>query len=240
MTIDLLAIVAHPDDAELCCAGTLLKHKDLGYTIGIIDLTRGELGSRGSAELREKEAKKSAEILGLSARVNLDLGDGVFENNHQTRLKIIEQVRKFQPKVVLTNTISDRHADHGRAGKLVADACFYSGLRKIETSFNGQNQEAWRPKQVWHMIQDHYHHPDIVVDISEYWQRKLESIRAFSSQFYSENDNDHQPQTPISSREFWDFLEARARDYARPINGKYGEGFLRNRYIGVNNLFDLI
>ena len=237
MKIDLLVIVAHPDDAELCCAGTLLKHKQLGYSIGIVDLTRGELGSRGSADIRDKEAAARAQVLGLDARENLDLGDGQFENNHASRLRIIEQIRKYQPEIVLTNAISDRHPDHGRAAKLVSDACYFSGLLKIETAMNGEQQSHWRPKQVWHMLQDYYHHPDIVIDVTEHWAKKMEAIACFSSQFFQEKDEG--PKTPISSKEFWDFLEARARTVGRPSGFTLGEGFTKSRTIGVNNLFDL-
>ncbi len=240
MKLDILAIVAHPDDVELCASGTLLRHKALGYKIGIVDLTQGELGSRGSAELRLQEAKKSSEILQLDARENINIGDGLFENNAQTRIKVIEQIRRFKPEIVLTNAVSDRHPDHGRAGKLVADACFYSGLIKIDTNWQHEEQEAWRPQQLWHMIQDYYHEPDIIVDISEYWATKMQSIYAFSSQFYSENEEQSAPKTPISGKDFIHFLESRARQFARPIGAEFAEGFVRSRPMGCNNLFDLI
>ncbi len=239
MKIDILAIVAHPDDAELCCSGTLLKHKDLGYSIGIVDLTMGELGSRGSATLRLQEAEESSKILGLSVRENLNLGDGSFENKPESRLKIMEQIRRFQPKIVLTNSIQDRHPDHGRAAKLVADACFYSGLIKIESSWDNEPQQAWRPTQLWHMLQDFYHHPDIVVDITPYWAKKLESIYAFSSQFYSENDSKDAVNTPISGKDFIQFIEARAREMGRLAKYELAEGFVRSRAIGVPDLMNL-
>lgn len=238
MKIDLLAIVAHPDDAELCCAGTLLKHKALGYTTGIIDLTRGEMGSRGTAETRKNEAEKSSQILGLSARSNLDLGDAKFANSFENIIKIVEQIRHFQPEIVLTNTLSDRHPDHARAAKLVAESCFYSGLLKIETQWENKTQQKWRPKQIWHMIQDHYHSPDILIDITEQWATKRKSIQAFSSQFYQKNDQE--PKTPISGKDFWDFLEARAREFGRPISAEFAEGFLKSRNFGINNLFELV
>ena len=238
MKIDLLAIVAHPDDAELCCAGTFIKHKKLGYSIGIVDLTRGELGSRGSAEIREMEAKKSSQVLGLDVRENLNLGDGTFENNFENKLKIIEQIRRFQPEIIITNITQDRHPDHGRAAKLVSDACFYSGLVKIESRWENNKQSAWRPKQVWHMIQDYYHQPDVIIDISEEWDEKRKAIQAFSSQFYQPDDSG--PKTPISGKDFWDFLEARARSFGRPINAEYGEGFVKSRDFGISNLFKIL
>ena len=238
MKINLLAIVAHPDDAELCCAGTLLKHKQLDYSIGIIDLTKGEMGSRGTAETRAAEANKSATILGLSARENLDLGDATFANNFENKLAIIEQIRRFQPDIVLTNTVKDRHPDHERAGKLVADSCFYSGLLKIETSWEDQSQQVWRPKQLWHMVQDYYVEPDISIDVTAFWEQKREAILAFSTQFYQEEDNG--PKTPISGKDFWDFLEARARQFGRPIGAEFGEGFVKSRDFGVTNLFELV
>ena len=238
MKTDLLAIVAHPDDAELCCAGTLIKHKKLGYSIGIVDLTRGELGSRGSAEIREMEAKKSSQVLGLDVRENLNLGDGTFENNFKNKLKIIEQIRRFQPEIIITNITQDRHPDHGRAAKLVTDACFYSGLVKIESRWENNKQSAWRPKQVWHMIQDYYHQPDVIIDISEEWDEKRKAIQAYSSQFYQPNDDG--PKTPISGKDFWDFLEARARSFGRPISAEYGEGFVKSRDFGISNLFEIL
>lgn len=239
MKIDILAIVAHPDDAELGCSGTLLKHKQLGYSIGIVDLTAGELGSRGTAVTREQEAAKSSEILGLSARENLNIGDGTFENNAATRIKIIQQIRRFKPEIIITNAIRDRHPDHGRAAKLVADACFYSGLIKIETTQQNQRQDPWRPKQLWHMIQDYHIEPDIVIDITEHWEAKLSSIEAFSTQFSKETANSSGPQTPISTANFWHSLEARARTLARPIGADFAEGFTKSRYIGISDLFDL-
>lgn len=239
MKIDILAIVAHPDDAELCCSGTLLKHHQLGYKIGIIDLTAGELGSRGNRETRAQEAQNASSILNLSYRKNLNLGDGTFMNTPESRLPIIEQIRKCQPEIVITNAIQDRHPDHGRAAKLVADACFFSGLLKIETHLDGQNQMHWRPKQLWHCIQDYHIEPDIVIDITEHWSKKIDSILAFKTQFHSTENNHQEIQTPISSKDFFNFLEARARILGRPIQATYGEGFTKSRYIGVQNLFDL-
>lgn len=239
MKIDLLAIVAHPDDAELCCSGTLLKHQQLGYSIGILDLTAGELGSRGTRQTRKEEAHNSSKILNLSYRHNLDLGDGTFTNTHENRLPIIEQIRKCQPEIVITNAIMDRHPDHGRAAKLVSDACFFSGLIKIETTHENQTQQQWRPKQIWHCIQDYHIEPDIVIDVSEQWNQKINAILAFKTQFHSAKDDQEEIQTPISSKDFFDFLEARARTLGRPIGATFGEGFTKSKYVGVRNLFDL-
>lgn len=239
MKIDLLAIVAHPDDAELCCGGTLIKHQQEGFKIGIVDLTQGELGSRGSRDIRMEEAKRASELLKLSGRESLDLGDGKFENTHEDRLPIIQQIRRFQPEIVITNALSDRHPDHGRSAKLVADACFFSGLVRIETQFEGEAQQAWRPKNVWHMMQDHYHHPDIVIDVTDQWEKRQEAILAFSTQFHNPNDTSAEPKTPISGKDFWNFLDARGREMGRLIRTTYGEGFIKSRPVGVNNLFDL-
>jgi bacillithiol biosynthesis deacetylase BshB1 len=236
--LDILAVGVHPDDIELGCSGTLLKHIALGKTCGVLDLTKGELGSRGSVELREIEAKKSAKVLGLDCRISLDLEDGYFENNFDSQKKIIEVLRMYKPELVLANAVSDRHPDHGRAAKLVADACFYSGLSKIETTYNGIKQESWRPKAVYHYIQDHTLKPDFVVDVSPYADKKQEAIMCFSSQFYNPNSNE--PQTPISSPEFLESVFSKMSIFGRAIGVRYAEGFTVNRYIGVNNLFDLI
>jgi len=238
MKVDVLAIGVHPDDVELGCSGTLAKHIAMGKTIAILDLTLGELGTRGSAELRTKEAADSAKLLGVSSRTQLDFKDGFFQNNEAHQLKIIEQIRRYQPDIVLCNAISDRHPDHGRAAKLTADACFYSGLVKIETQLSGSPQKAWRPKAVYHYIQDHYIHPDFVIDISAFFETKHKSIMAFSSQFYSANSNE--PQTPISSKEFLESLDSKMSIWGRSIGVKYAEGFTVNRYPGINSLFDLI
>jgi len=238
MKVDVLAIGVHPDDVELGCSGTLAKHIAMGKLVGILDLTLGELGTRGSAELRTKEAHESAKILGVSFRTQLNFKDGFFQNNEEHQRKIIEQIRKHQPEIILCNAVSDRHPDHGRAAKLVADACFYSGLIKIETLINNIPQKAWRPKAVYHYIQDHYIHPDFVIDISDFFEIKHKSIMAFSSQFYSANSNE--PQTPISSKEFLESLNSKMSLWGRSIGVTYAEGFTVNRYPGVNSLFDLI
>lgn len=233
MKLDILAFGAHPDDVEISCAGTILKHIDEGYKCGIIDLTQGELGTRGNAELRMQEAERAKEILGLSARENLELADGFFLNDEEHQYPIIKMIRKYQPEIVLANSIRDRHPDHGKAAKLVADACFLAGLIKIETG-----QEAWRPKAVYHYIQDEYIHPDFTVDVTPYFEKKMESIRAYSSQFY-QPDSDL-PETPISGKGFLDLIEAKAINFGRPTGVKYAEGFTKTRYVGVNNLFDLV
>jgi len=238
MKLDILVLPVHPDDAELGCSGTILKEVALGRKVGIVDLTRGELGTRGSAEIRDKEAAASAKILGLTMRDNLGLPDGFFENNKPHQLKVIEAIRRFRPEIVITNAYHDRHPDHGRASDLVEDSAFLSGLRKIETSFNGEKQEEWRPKLVLHFIQDNYIKPDILIDVTEYWDQKLESIHAFGSQFFNP-EWEGEPQTYISSPEFIQVIEARAREYGKSIGVKFAEGFISRKILGVNDLFDL-
>jgi bacillithiol biosynthesis deacetylase BshB1 len=238
MKLDILVLPVHPDDAELGCSGTILKEVALGRKVGIVDLTRGELGTRGSAEIRDKEAAVSAKILGLTMRDNLGLPDGFFENNKPHQLKVIEAIRRFRPEIVITNAYHDRHPDHGRASDLVEDSAFLSGLRKIETSFNGEKQEEWRPKLVLHFIQDNYIKPDILIDVTEYWDQKLESIHAFGSQFFNP-EWEGEPQTYISSPEFIQVIEARAREYGKSIGVKFAEGFISRKILGVNDLFDL-
>jgi len=238
LKLDILVLPVHPDDAELGCSGTIVKEIALGRKVGIVDLTRGELGTRGSAEIREEEAKASAKILGLTIRENLAIPDGFFENTKEYQLKVITAIRKFQPEIVITNAYHDRHPDHGRASQLVEDAAFLSGLRKIETSADGKPQEPWRPKQLLHFIQDNYIHPDIVVDVTDYWDRKVESIYAFGSQFFNPNWK-NEPQTYISSPEFMAVIEARAKEFGKSIGVKYAEGFLSKKLLGVNSLFDL-
>ena len=236
--LDILAIGAHPDDVELSCSGTIAKQISFGNKVGVIDLTEGELGTRGNAELRRMEAKKAAEILGLSFRECLNLGDGAFENNFQSRLKLIEIIRSCRPSVVLANAPNDRHPDHGRAAKLVADACFYSGLAKIETTFQGEKQEAFRPKAVFHYVQDNYLEPSFCVDVTDFIEVKLNAIQAFSSQFYNPDSNE--PETPISSKEFLESVLAKMQVFGRRLGVRYAEGFISNRTIGVNSVFDLI
>lgn len=237
MKIDVLAFAAHPDDVELTAAGTLLRHKEKGYTIGIVDLTQGELGTRGNAETRKAESQKASQILGLDIRENLGMSDGFFENNQANQLLVIEAIRAYQPEIILCNSVSDRHIDHGRASKLVSDAAFLSGLVKIETHREGLVQKPWRPKAVYHYIQDRYIHPDLVVDITPYFEQKQKAILAYETQFY--NSNNEMPQTPISSKDFLDFLEGRALEFGRIIGTRYGEGFTVERSPGVDDLMGL-
>lgn len=238
MKLDILAFGAHPDDVELSCSGTLMKQIDAGFTVGVVDLTQGELGSRGTVETRYEEAARSAEILGLTARVNLKMQDGLFEINEANKRLIVEQIRYFQPKIVLANALNDRHPDHGRASKLVSEACFLSGLRKYHTEWGGHLQEAFRPDAVYHYIQDYHIEPDVVVDVSAYVERKMAAIQAFSTQFY--NPDSSEPDTPISGKDFMDFIESRMKQFGRPIGADYAEGFNVERYPGVALLSDLI
>ncbi|HCQ14392.1 bacillithiol biosynthesis deacetylase BshB1 [Flavobacterium sp.] len=237
MKLDILAFGAHPDDVELGCSGTIAKEIALGKKVGIIDLTRGELGTRGSVEIRNSESAKASEILGISARENLDMRDGFFVNDEAHQMKIIQMLRKYQPEIVLCNAIDDRHIDHGKGSKLVSDSCFLSGLRMIETSLDGENQVAWRPKVVYHYIQWKNLEPDLVVDISGFMDVKMESILAYSSQFYNPNTNE--PESPISSKNFLDSVKYRAQDLGRIVGVDYAEGFTVERYLTVNSLSDL-
>jgi bacillithiol biosynthesis deacetylase BshB1 len=239
LKLDILVLSVHPDDAELGCAGTILKHIALGKKVGIVDLTRGELGTRGSAEIRDQEAAASAQILGLSARENLGLPDGFFENTREYQLQVIAAIRKYQPQIILTNAYHDRHPDHGRASDLVETAVFLSGLRKIETSINGEAQHPWRPELLLHFIQDEYIKPDILIDVTDYWDKKIESIHAFGSQFFNPNW-ENEPQTYISSPDFIQLIEARAREFGKVIKVKYAEGFTSRKILGVDNLFSLL
>jgi len=238
LKLDILVMAVHPDDAELGCSGTILKEISIGRKVGILDFTRGELGTRGSAEIRDQEAAESSKIMGLSARENLAFRDGFFNNDEEHQIKIVEVIRRYQPDIVLANAIDDRHPDHGRASKLAVDACFLSGLRKIPTfEKNGSQQKEWRPKQLLHYIQDRYIEPDFVIDITDFWELKEQAIRAFKSQFFDPNSSD--PSSYISSPEFLDFIESRSREMGHKIGVKYGEGFTSYRTLGVNSVFDL-
>ena len=238
LKLDILVMAVHPDDAELGCSGTILKEISIGRKVGILDFTRGELGTRGSAEIRDQEAAESSKIMGLSARENLAFRDGFFNNDEEHQIKIVEVIRRYQPDIVLANAIDDRHPDHGRASKLAVDACFLSGLRKIPTfEKNGSPQKEWRPKQLLHYIQDRYIEPDFVIDITDFWELKEQAIRAFKSQFFDPNSSD--PSSYISSPEFLDFIESRSREMGHKIGVKYGEGFTSYRTLGVNSVFDL-
>ena len=242
MKVDILAIAAHPDDVELSCCGTLLRHIDQGYSVGLLDLTRGELGTRGSAELRDQEAENARQIMGALFRKNLALPDGFFAHQRETLLRIIEVIRFCQPSVVLANAPRDRHPDHGRASKIISDACYFSGLSKIQTSHtDGSFQEKWRPDAVYHYIQDYFLEPDFVVDITDYLERKFECIKAFKSQFHLPDEAEYkdEEQTPISGADFMEFLRSRGRDFGRPAGFDYAEGFVVDRTLGIRNLFDL-
>lgn len=238
MKLDILAIGVHPDDVELSCAGTILKEIDAGKKVGVLDLTIGELGTRGSGALRLEEAAKSSKILGLSCRENLGMADGFFKNDSDHQIAIAKILRKYQPDIVLANAIEDRHPDHGRAAKLIADACFYSGLRRIETEIDGIKQEAWRPRAVYHYIQDYFIKPDFVVPIDPYVETKIKAIKAFSSQFY--NPDSDEPESPISVPNLFDFLRGRMAQMGRYIGAEYGEGFTVQRPAGVDSLDRLI
>jgi bacillithiol biosynthesis deacetylase BshB1 len=238
MKLDILAFGAHPDDIELSCGGTIAKEISLGKKVGIVDLTRGELGTRGSAALRDKEAAKASKILGVSVRENLGFADGFFVNDKKHQIGIIKMLRKYQPEIVLCNAIDDRHIDHPKGSNLVSDACFLSGLIKIETALDGKQQEKWRPKLVYHYIQWKSIEPDFVVDISGFIDTKNEAILAYSSQFYDPNSKE--PESPITSKNFIDSVNYRARDLGRLIGVDYAEGFNTERYVAVESLDKLI
>lgn len=238
MKLDILAIGAHPDDVELSCSGTLLKHIAFGKACGILDLTAGELGTRGSAEIRLKEAADAAKILGLELRDNLQMADGFFKNDKEHQLPIIKKIREYRPEIVLCTAVHDRHPDHGRASQLVSEACFYSGLIKLETELNGKKQEAWRPKAVYHYIQDKQLKPDFVVDVTAFVDKKMEAIQAFQSQFY--NPDSKEPETVISVKNFFDVVKGKMSVLGRDAGFEYAEGFIVERSIGLSNLFDII
>lgn len=238
MKLDILIFAVHPDDAELGCSGTILKHKAAGKKVGVIDLTRGELGSRGSAEIRDKEARDAAAIMGLDIRENLAMRDGFFAHDEQHLLQVIRKIRQYQPAIVIGNAFTDRHPDHGRASKLINDAVFLSGLVKIQTELDGVSQQQWRPDILLHFIQDTYIKPDILIDVTEFWDKKMESIHAYKTQFYSP-DYDEENQTYISNPDFVKAVEARARDYGKSIGVRFAEGFTSSKLLGVNSLFDL-
>lgn len=238
MKLDILAFGAHPDDVELGCSGTIAKEISLGKKVGIIDLTRGELGTRGSAEIRDKEAQAAAKILGVAVRENLSFRDGFFVNDEKHQLEIIKMIRKYQPEIVLCNAIEDRHIDHGKGSSLVSDACFLSGLIRIETAMDGVSQKAWRPKVVYHYIQWKNIEPDFAVDISGFMDLKMESVLAYGTQFYDPDSKE--PVTPITSKNFLDSIKYRAQDLGRLIGVEYAEGFTVERYLAVNSLGDLI
>ena len=235
--IQVLAVAVHPDDVELCCSGTLMMEKLHGKTIGVVDLTRGELSTRGTPELRAREAAAAARIMDLDIRENLGMADGFFQINEENQRKLVKAIRAYQPEIVLAAALADRHPDHGRAGKLISESCFLSGLRKITTlDEKGLEQAAWRPKYVFHFIQDRFYQPNFVYDISATFDRKLEAIKAYSSQFHSTDYKEDEPQTYISSPEFMDSIIGRAQMLGKMIGVKYAEGFLSEKMIGVSSL----
>lgn len=237
--VDILAIGVHPDDVELSCSGTLLKHIELGYRVGLLDLTKGELGTRGNAETRTEEAMKAAGMLGAQFRTQLDLHDGFFNSDKSSILKIISVVRSSRPKIVLANALSDRHPDHGRSAKLVADAVFYSGLKKIASfDLDLNEQERWRPMQILHYIQDHQLEADVLFDISRFIERKLEIIQCFSSQFYNPLSNE--PDSPISGKDFFDVIKAKNKTFGRAISVDYAEGFNTNGPIQLKDFIETL
>lgn len=237
MKLDILAIGAHPDDVELGCGATIAKEISLGKSVGILDLTRGELGTRGSAEIRDKEAKAAGEILGVSVRENLAFADGFFINDKEHQLEIIKILRKYKPTIVLCNAVDDRHIDHPKGSQLVSDACFLSGLIKIETTFEGEKQEAWRPKQVYHYIQWKNIEPDFVVDVSGFMETKIKAVKAYGSQFYDPNSKE--PSSPISSKNFIDSITYRAQDLGRLVGTEFAEGFNSERYVTIKSFDNL-
>jgi bacillithiol biosynthesis deacetylase BshB1 len=230
MKLDILVMAAHPDDAELSCAGTILKHIAAGKKVGIVDFTRGELGTRGTPEIRLQESADATKILGLHARENLGIRDGFFRNDEETQLKLIEVIRKYQPEIVLANALEDRHPDHGKGAQLAIDACFLSGLRQVKTG----DLPAWRPSKVYHYIQDRYLEPDFVVDISTHWDQKEAAIRAFKSQFF--DPTSAEPASYISSPDFLNFIQARGMEMGHKIGVKYGEGFQSQKTLEVKSL----
>jgi bacillithiol biosynthesis deacetylase BshB1 len=230
--VDLLVISAHPDDAEISAAGTIIKSVKEGKTVALVDLTQGELGTRGSAELRMAEAENASRIMGTNLRENLEMADCFFTDTPENKMLVIDAIRKYRPEIVFTNSLRDRHPDHARAAKLVADCCFYAGLPKIVS-----NHEAWRPRALYHFNQDYYNTPDFVVDITEHMDQKIEALKAFSSQFF--DPNAEEPKTPISGKEFFDFVKGRAMDFGRFAGYQYGEGFVASRPIGMRDVFNL-
>lgn len=240
MKLDILAIGAHPDDVELGCGATIAKEIANGKKVGVIDLTRGELGTRGTAETRDVEAENAANILGVSVRVNMEFADGFFVNDKIHQMELIKMIRKYRPDIVLCNAIDDRHIDHGKGSQLVSDACFLSGLIKIDTKFPDDDgwQDPWRPKQVYHYIQWKNLEPDFVVDVTGYLDKKLEAVFAYKTQFHQQDSNE--PKTPISTTNFKDSITYRAQDMGRLIGTEHAEGFTVERYVAVKSLYDLI
>jgi N-acetylglucosamine malate deacetylase 1 len=237
MKLDILVFAAHPDDAELSCSGTIIKHIEAGLKVGVIDLTKGELGTRGTTEIRAKEATEASRIMNLAIRDNLGMADGFFELTEDNKLAVVIEIRKYCPDIILANAVSDRHPDHGRASRLVSEACFLSGLTKVKTVIDGNEQNAWRPKAVYHYIQDRYIKPDFIVDISAQMESRIKAQMAYASQLY--NADSKEPETVISSKQFFDSLNARALELGRIIGASYGEGFITERIPGITDLLVL-
>lgn len=239
MKLDILAFGAHPDDVELGCGATLAKEVANGKKVGIIDLTRGELGTRGTAETRDTESKNAANVLGVAMRTNMEFADGFFVNNKEHQIELIKMIRKYKPEIVICNAIDDRHIDHGKGSSLVSDACFLSGLLKIDTKCEDYDgfQEPWRPKTIYHYIQWKNLEPDLVVDVSGYIDIKMEAVLAYKTQFFDPKSNE--PETPISSKNFTDSVKYRARDLGRLVGVEYAEGFTVKKYPTVSSLFDI-
>jgi len=239
MKLDVLAIGVHPDDVELGCSGTLIKEVKRGKTVGIVDLTEGELGTRGTVETRYQEAADASKIIGAVARENLQMRDGFFKNDEEHQMKVIQVLRKYQPEIVIANILEDRHPDHGRAGHLVYDACFLSGLKQVKTiDEKGAEQEKWRPKYLLHFIQDRFYEPDVIVDITDAFEQKMASIKAYTTQFFSSSSTE--PETYISKPDFLDAIVARARVLGKRIGVQFAEGFLSKKNIGIANLDALV
>lgn len=239
MKLDILAFASHPDDVELGCAGTIIAHIRQGKKVGVADITQGELGTRGTPEIRAQESEAASKLLGIHTRVNIGLADGFFRSDKDQLLAVVKVIRQFQPEIALMNAVHDRHPDHGRGSALASEACFLAGLKQIKTlDDTGTEQEAWRPKAVYHYIQDRFIQPDLVVDITDYCEDKMATILAFKSQFYDPHNTN--PNTYISDPNFLKFVEARAREMGHSIGVVFGEGFTKERHIGVRNLFDLI
>jgi bacillithiol biosynthesis deacetylase BshB1 len=239
MKLDVLAIGVHPDDVELGCSGTLIKEVKRGKKAGVIDLTQGELGTRGTIETRFQEAEEAAKIMGVSVRQNLKMRDGFFQNDEAHQLQLIQAIRKYQPEIIIGNILEDRHPDHGRAGQLIYDACFLSGLKQVKTKDEeGREQEKWRPKQLLHYLQDRFYEPDVIVDITEVWDQRLQSIKAYKTQFHNPDSNEDE--TYISSPEFLESIIARARLLGKRIGVRFAEGFISKKSIGISNLDALI
>lgn len=238
MKLHILAIAAHPDDVELSCAGTIIKHTQAGQSVGIVDLTQGELGTRGSVATRYEEAQMAAKIMGVKVRENAGIADGFFRNDEEHLRILIPYIRHYQPEIVIANAINDRHPDHGRGGRFIADACFLAGLRKIETTRDGIVQSPWRPKRIYHMIQDRHYEPSFIVDISDTFEKKMESIRCYKSQFHDPESDE--PVTYIATEHFFDNITAKDAITGKRIGVKYGEGFISENIPGISNLDDLL